>query len=371
MPLVSENRRALASEAAAVLGHEPDTVEELAHGRKLTLTESVHRVGTATASAVVKVVASPRSDARIGSSEPSHPWYWLREPVLYESGLPRAYRDAQIATPTLLARVDRGDGSIALWLEDLQGLPGASWSVANYATASLRLGRAQGPSLLGGDEDDPLPWSRGFLPGYFAQWDEVGWDRVLDDEAWTTDLIRAHFPTRLREDLVRLCAQRNVLIGWSSLLPSVISHHDLWLNNAFELGDRTALIDWAFAGHGHLGTDIGNLVSDSCGDLLQPTAALPDFDAAATAAYREGLRDAGWAGDFRLARLGMCLMAAKWSWLVPWMLQRAIEDHHQVYGGTPVDSDYLFSERAAMLEFYTEWATEAVVLADQLGFPPP
>jgi hypothetical protein len=94
---------------------------------------------------------------------------------------------------------------------------------------------------------------------------------------------------------------------------------------------------------------------------------LPELDAATTAGYRAGLAEAEWNGDFRVARLGMCVMAAKWSWLVPHMLQLAADDQHAVYGGQRVDSNDLFAERAAMLAFYTTLAGEARSLASDLG----
>ncbi len=60
-------------------------------------------------------------------------------------------------------------------------------------------------------------------------------------------------------------------------------------------------------------------------------------------------------------------MAAKWSWLTPHMLHLARQAEHRVYGRTLVDSDRLFSERAAMLDFNARLATEARALAAELG----
>ena len=157
------------------------------------------------------------------------------------------------------------------------------------------------------------------------------------------------------------------MLALAPRLPQTLCHHDVWPNNVFELGDHTALIDWAFAGYGHVGSDPGNLVTDSCGDLLLPAATLPELDAAAAAGYRQGLADAGWPGDFRVARLGMCLMAAKWAWLVPHMLALAGAGNHSVYGGRSVDPHELFAERAAMLAFNAGLAAEARSLAADLG----
>jgi hypothetical protein len=205
------------------------------------------------------------------------------------------------------------------------------------------------------------------LRDYLASWDDVGWDLIDRDAAWDAPLITTHFPPPLRRDLTRLCADRPRMLGWADRLPQTICHHDVWPNNVFASDGHTTLIDWAFTGHGHIGADVGNLVTDSCGDLLQPTTMLPELDAATRTGYEEGLRDAGWNGDLRQVRLGMCLMAAKWCWLTPHMLRLAGDAAHQVYGSTPVDSDHLFAERAEMLRYYTVLAAEARALADEIG----
>jgi len=99
--------------------------------------------------------------------------------------------------------------------------------------------------------------------------------------------------------------------------------------------------------------------------LARPMAGT-GLDAAARAGYEAGLQDAGWRGDRRQVRLGMCLMAARWSWLVPHMLRLATQASHQVYGSLPVDSHHLFTERAEMLRYHTVLASEARALASEL-----
>jgi hypothetical protein len=108
-------------------------------------------------------------------------------------------------------------------------------------------------------------------------------------------------------------------------------------------------------------------VTDACGDLLQPSSLLPEIDGAVSSAYLGGLWDMGWKGDQRTVRLGICLMAAKWSWLTPHLLRRAGLDSHAVYGGGPTDSDHLYGERAAMLDYLAAMADEALQLATELG----
>jgi hypothetical protein len=355
----------LAREAEAVLGDPPVAVDELAHATRLSVTAQVCRVHAPGGRAVLKVISSgPSNGEWAGSEDPDDPWFWRREPALYEDGLPDAYVAADVRAPALLARFER-PGAVALWLEDQTGTPGAHWDPTGYRAAARRLGRAQGPYLSGVAEPGDRPWSRHFLVDYLHTWDDVGWDQLDRDDAWDAPLIRAHFPTDLRR--IELCADRHRLLGWAEQLPQTICHHDVWPQNAFADDGHTTLIDWAFAGHGPVGADAGNLVTDSCGDLLHPAASLAELDAATRTGYEDGLRDAEWRGDLRLARLGMCVISAKWSWLVPHMLRLARHDQHRVYGSTPVDSDHLFAERAEMLRYYTVLATEARALASELG----
>lgn len=358
------NDEALASEAVVVLGENLTSVDELAHGTRLTATRQVCRVHSETQRAVVKVISVGPHDP--GLADPTRLDFARREPMLYEHGLPVAYRDAGIEMPRLLGRFERPDAQ-ALWLEDLAGVSGSALAPNDYAEVARRLGRAQGRTA----REDALaafPWSRQFLPDYLASWDDAPWESLRDDEAWKAPLIAANFSARDRRDLVRLCADRDELLSWAERLPQTICHHDVWPNNVFAFGDHTTLIDWAFAGYGHLGADVGNLVTDSCGDLLQPTSLLDELDATATAAYRAGLEDGGWNGDFRVIRLGICILAAKWCWLVPHMLGLAAQDSHGVYGDAPVNSDRLFFERAAMLRFFARLADEARSLASSIGF---
>jgi hypothetical protein len=367
---VTENdRAALDAEAVQVLGEVVQSVEPLAHATRTTATDEVCRVRSASQSAVVKVLSATASATWPGSDEPSHPGYWLREAELYREGLPSCYRDADVVMPELLGAFDRS-GAVSLWLEDVRGISGSELSPSSYGRVAARLGRAQCRGRCVPERVSQAAarhWSKGFLRSYLDSWNGVGWSRVHHDDDWELPLVRASFVPSLRAKLVRLCADRHQMLGWADLLPQTICHHDVWLNNIFDRDDHTVLIDWAFAGYGHLGADVGNLVTDSCGDLLQPTELLPELDASATRGYRMGLEDAGWVGDFRQVRLGMCLMAAKWSWLVPHMLTLARQTTHRVYGGVQTDSEHLFAERAAMFDYLADLADEARSLAEQLG----
>ncbi|HEY7947940.1 MAG TPA: phosphotransferase [Acidimicrobiales bacterium] len=375
----ADDADALAGEASAVLGGPVERADDLPHATRGTATARVVRVHTSTRSAVVKFISSGDGDGDGdgvgggvggGFHDPARLRYWRREPDFYESGVPEPFGQAAVDAPELLGLFERA-GGVVLWLEDLEGRSGGRsggrLGITDLERAGWRLGRAQAPYAMGAVPAEAFPWSEDALLSQLHAWDDVGWDLLHDDKMWRQPLIERHYSPPLRESLVDLGEKRWEILEISGRLPQTICHHDAWLNNIFSFSDRTVLIDWAFVGHGHVGCDAGNIITDACGDLLLPTSLLPQIDAVVTKGYLDGLVDGGWTGDHRTVRLGICLMAAKWSWLTPHQLRRAGLDEHAVYGGAPADSDHLFAERAAMLGYLSTMAAEARRLAAELG----
>jgi hypothetical protein len=367
----ADDAEALSGEARSVLGEEIERVEELPHATRTTATSRVVRVRTKTRSAVAKFISSGDGDPDWGGSR--HPdviRYWRREPDFYQAGIPVPFAQAHVQAPELFESIER-TGGVVLWMEDVGGRSGGrtggGLTPGHLALAARRLGQAQGPYAMGLDPGDAIPWSTDALFSQLRSWEDVGWDAIYDDELWHQPLIERHVPLRLRRSLMMLGEQRWEILEISRSLPQTICHHDVWLNNIFSFSGHTTLVDWAFVGHGHVGCDAGNIVTDACGDLLLPTSLLPEIDAAVTEGYLTGLRDVGWTGERRIVRLGICLMAAKWAWLIPHQLRRAALDAHAVYGGRPADSDHLFRERTAMLGYLSAMADEARRLASELG----
>jgi thiamine kinase-like enzyme len=217
------------------------------------------------------------------------------------------------------------------------------------------LGGAQGASDLPAD-----PWlSRGYLRAHGEY--PVEWALMDDDAAWIQPLIRDHFSPGLRDGLVRLHARRENLLGLMEELPRTVCHLDVWHNNLVRrAGGGIAFLDWAFTGDGAVGEDVGNLILN----WLVPYDELVELDARLTAAYLSGLRQAGWSGDERLVRLGVCASAVKYDWLTAYCLERAGADQHPAYGGaTRVDADAKFAEHATALALCAAWADEAERLA--------
>ena len=151
-------------------------------------------------------------------------------------------------------------------------------------------------------------------------------------------------------------------------LPRTVCHLDVWPNNLIRrAGGEVVLLDWAFAGDGALGEDIGNLIPDSVFDLHLDHDMLDQLDRRLTARVLGGLREAGWNGDERLVRLGICASAVKYDWLTASCLEHAGADEHLDYGrGARVDADARYAARAAGLALCARWAREANELAGTL-----
>jgi hypothetical protein len=350
------------------------TAAELPHNRWLS--PGVWRIRTGSGQlAVLKYTQSARSrgetpwDAHwtAGDLDP-HRWtYWSREPLAYQSGLPRAYAGSGVVAPACLG-VHVGDTEAALLLEWADGQPGEFWPVAGYRPAAEALGRAQAPFLLG-RELPPVPWlSQGFLRAYSSE-KPASWDLLDDDDVWQHPVVRETFPAGLREGVRLVHASRERLYQISEALPRTLCHLDFWPQNLFRRPDgQIALIDWAFAGLGAVGEDAGNLVPDAVLDHFVPAAELPALEQAAYEGYLAGLRTAGWREDPRLVRLGMWSSSVKYDWMAAFTLAQVFQQRQYRYGGGgEVDAGFKFRERSRVLLFNARWARQALDLADELG----
>ena len=94
----------------------------------------------------------------------------------------------------------------------------------------------------------------------------------------------------------------------------------------------------------------------------------PAFERVVFDGYLRGLRAAGWAGDWRLVRLGMWASSVKYDWLAPLTLAQMSEARQYRYGGGgEIDAGFRFRERGRALLHNAGWARAACELADDLG----
>jgi Phosphotransferase enzyme family len=345
---------------AAALGDDGPglRLRELTHNAGNQATGGIWRVQGPAGGAVLKIARADRGGggAWATSDRPDHWNYWRREPLAYQTGFAHSvYADAGLGAPALLAAVQPDPGTVALWLEDVAGLPGPRWPVVRLADAAGRLGRAQ---ARWAGRDLAHPWlSRRWLRQYVAS------KQVGEPVAWDHPEGAAVWPPELREGLRRLWRRRDELLTLAEALPRTTCHLDVWPMNLIArggAGSEIVLLDWAFAGAGALGEDIANLIVDSVADGLIDPELLPEIDRAVTAAYLAGLRAGGWRGrDAEVRRAIEVTGAAKYCWLAPVMLQRLGGD-----GGPGFydrrDAEQRLRGRAGLLGLVAGWAGAAL-----------
>ncbi len=114
--------------------------------------------------------------------------------------------------------------------------------------------------------------------------------------------------------------------------------------------------------------DIGNLVPDSLGNFDVGIDQARAMDHAVFQGYLQGLRDSGWTGDARQARLGYAASAALgWGLGTPWWLvwpqDRVRQAQIEQQWGRPLEE--LLAQRGLLTEFVLDLADEARALVDQ------
>lgn len=274
-------------------------------------------------SAILKVI-SPAAWLEMTAEQPgapSHPLYWKREVLAYESGwlehLPGGVRG-----PRCLAIDAQADGTVWLWLEEAQDCYGGDWPLEQYARAAYCLGRFNG-AYLAGEPWPPYPWlgrigsARGVIEAF-------GWIEALvrDRKVWEHPLLRAAFSPALAARLPSFWDHRHALLDAVEQLPQTVCHQDAWTGNVFApngVAGELVMIDWAYTGSAVVGTDLGDLAV--AGYPLLARAPLPAaIDAAVFEPYLEGLRAAGWPVARDPVRLAYLTHAAlKYGCLLIWL----------------------------------------------------
>lgn len=232
----------------------PDEVHDL-RGKRLASTMGVWRVCSNGHRLVLKHLALGAGGTRTWPSdaEIDSPHYWRREVDIYQHGLPDG-------VPFRLPRCttfQRGDGTVALWLEDA-GDP-EPWPDADIVDVARRL--AAMPVVSG----PPRWFARDWLPRYL----ELRAFRFDPGLVWW----------RRRDEIVERIAAG----------PTVLAHNDFHPGNVFRPGGDPVVIDWAFAGVGAPGTDAGVFAADALFDGFYPPEEAQQLIALVWDAYSSAL----------------------------------------------------------------------------------
>ena len=354
-----------------VLGAEPGPsdlgYEALTHNQGNQATGGIWRIRGPHGCAILKIGTGTGTGVGTGSErwstsdDPRHWNYWRREYLAYSSGFADSvYADAGIRAPALLHAEERSDGSLALWLEDVSGAPGITWSVAKLADFARCLGAAQA-QWAGRDPGQPWlsrRWLRGYLHAYAAA------NPDLATVPWYHETAMRTWPAKLRETLRALWEYRESVLAVAEGSPQTLCHLDVWPMNLIAADDgarRTILLDWSFTGQGALGEDVSNLIIDSVADGLIAPDLLPEIAATLPEAYLEGLRSGGWTGPADAVRTAIAATgAAKYCWIAPATLRRLArgpEGGPRMYDARTFEES--FAQQLGMLNLVGEWARAA------------
>jgi len=254
-------------------------------------------------STVLKVAGS---GGRSASDDATQPEYWKRETELYQSGFLRDLPPG-LSTPRCYGVVPLSEREIWLWLEDIPQ-PADNWTPERYGLAAMHLGQFNGAYLMG----HPLPPNANWLlaGGRTPGWVAGAESRLNELDAFIeTRMGQRWLQATDRNRVTRLYANRQALLQALARLPRCLCHHDAFRRN---LLDRRAAdgrvetigIDWAYVGYGGVGQEIAMTTAVTLLWLDVAANQATTLNEIIFEGYMAGLRDVGWQGDARLARLG-------------------------------------------------------------------
>ncbi len=249
-----------------------------------------------------------------GSADASAWNYYKREVEAYQSGwlddLPGG-----LAAPRCFGVLDYPDGTCWIWLGDIRDIFASQWPLKHYGVVARHLGQFSGAYLV----DRPLPsWS----------WLSSNWLRHYVEQSAPAieplrnslahPLVRRWFPGDDSDRFFHLWEERELYLDALDRLPQTICHFDVFRRNLFarrkaDGDDQTVVIDWAFVGRGPIGADLSPLVVASIAFYEVGLDKVQELDKIVFDGYLEGLRDVGWQGDPRQARMGYLLANLRYS----------------------------------------------------------
>lgn len=242
------------------------TVHNLGRGRGDTTTSlgtsrisgTAHIAGTTLPwSQIRKVYVPPDAVAGVDMGRSAGHWnYWRREPELFASGhLGRLPEGVVAPAPYLIAA---SDAQVIVWMEDLGAPARTRWSDDDLGRVAHGLGR------LGRAFAEHSPDEDWLSTDLLMQW-------VRDLPAWTVPL-RGDGPAGWNHPVARSVFDRGEASPVAALLdeaadhldvlangPRTFCHRDTGLDNMLlrRNPETVALFDWALAGTGAIGEDVG------------------------------------------------------------------------------------------------------------------
>lgn len=263
-------------------------------------------------SVVVKVFGTPDAASTPGDTtmNPTAADYWQREILTYRSGMLAGIHGG-LTVPRCYGVVEHAQHEWRVWLEDVAETS-KIWTLTRHSTAARHLGRFNGAYLAGRPLPPAYPWlcrgrTREWAAAAGAHWEGFAHYAASAGRSW----LSAESVTRMR----RLLGEQERILRLLGGLPVCLCHHDAYRRNLIARDrpggeQQTVAVDWSMVGFGGIGEESGIMAAATLTFLDVPAAEASAYDDLVFASYLTGLRDAGWAGDARLARFGHTATAA-------------------------------------------------------------
>lgn len=197
LPIAADELAAVAATSGGPEDLEGVRVEVVYDQAVASATAGIWRYSLPGWSVVLKLLAhsGAGSPAWRSGRDPDHWYYWRREADAFASGvLDRLV--APLRTPKCFGVFHHGDGSVAIWLEDLRHTPSAaSWDIPRYGLAARHLGRSQGEMAMALPAEVGAWSARNWLRRY-VQRREDALDQIEDPRLWAHPRVRELLPRR-------------------------------------------------------------------------------------------------------------------------------------------------------------------------------
>jgi len=339
-------------------------------------------IGSATAhgnvfpwSVIVKVVggSNPIGDPSGTNQIPSAWNYWKREILAYRSGILAELRGNLVA-PRCYAITEQPDDEWRIWLEDVQETT-TTWTFERHGIAARHLGQFNGSYLAGHVLPPEQPW---MYRGRARDW--ITFAAPLLERFRTyagSDSGRRWLTEQSVERVERLMANHQSLVALLDRLPVCLCHHDAFRSNMLARDGvngeaQTVAVDWSMIGYGGIGEEIGNTTACGLARLDVAGEQAREMDQITFESYLDGLRDAGWQGDVRLARFGYTTSAslgtgAAWMPIIGAAVLSRDDGYRSMEATTGHPLDDILEQWATIHRFLLDLGDEAFRLADELG----
>lgn len=247
-----------------------------------------------------------------GSVDPAEWNYWKREVLAYRSGILNELPSNHLVAPRCYGVTEHANAEWRIWLEDIQEMP-ATWTLARHGIAARHLGQFNGAYLAGHPLPAPAPW---LWRGRMQNWLSLCEGLMGDFQTYTHSALGRRWLTpHSVERMLKLWANRQTVLQLVDRLPVCLCHHDAFRRNLLARDGtnstpQTIAIDWAYIGYGGVGQDVGLTTAINLSWMEVASHLAKELDCVIFESYLDGLHDAGWQGDVRLARFGYTATAA-------------------------------------------------------------